>query len=247
MTAQRPEVSESDESPSNVHSVPAPGSNTSVPPASHTSEAPRAASSLPPASQGVQGSERPVSQAPLDEAAIAALREQLAKQESQNRVHEVVKTLVALGDAVPDREERVLFYARAADLYANKFMNQAEAVKANEKIFSLQPTHDAAREYLRQMYEKRRDWEKLVRLRQSEASRLPSERDRSNRMSRLRPRARWRASGTSEIPSIRRRPGARARAVIVGARSMFATSWRRLAPLGNPGPRTISGTRMDSS
>jgi tetratricopeptide (TPR) repeat protein len=127
------------------------------------------------------GSQPPQSGPPqaLDPAAVQALREQLAKQESQNRVHEVVKTLVALGDAVPDREERIQFYARAADLYANKFMNQAEAVKAHEKIFALDSTHETAREYLRQMYEKRRDWEKLVRLRQAEATRLSSERDRA--------------------------------------------------------------------
>jgi len=101
---------------------------------------------------------------------ILELREQLAKQQAQNRAHEIGKTLLALGDGVPDLEERVQFYARAADLYATKLANPAEAVKANEKIFALDPSHAGARDYLRQMYERRRDWEKLVRLRRAEAA-----------------------------------------------------------------------------
>src|SRR5690606_8609032 len=105
----------------------------------------RAPSSPPLSGAGALG--RMPSSPPLSEEAIAELREQLAKQESQNRVHELVKTLVALGDAVPDPQERVQFYARAADLYAHKFMNQAEAVKANEKIFALDPENTAARDY----------------------------------------------------------------------------------------------------
>ncbi len=161
--------------------VPEPQVSRSEPPPRQSSMPPAASTAAAASDRPVSGSQPPQSAPPqaLDPAAIHALREQLAKQESQNRVHEVVKTLVALGDAVPDREERIQFYARAADLYANKFMNQAEAVKAHEKIFALDSTHDTAREYLRQMYEKRRDWEKLVRLRQAEAAQLSSERDRA--------------------------------------------------------------------
>ncbi|HVZ35293.1 MAG TPA: tetratricopeptide repeat protein, partial [Polyangiaceae bacterium] len=174
-----------------TQSAPNPSSNGH---AAHPSGAPvSAVSSVPPVAPSVAPgarasdspsslrSDRPASAPPvmLDAAGIAAAREQLAKQESQNRVHEVVKTLIILGDAVSDTAERVQFYARAADLYANKFMNQAEAVKANEKIFALQPEHAGARDYLRQMYEKRRDWEKLVRLRQAEAAQLPSEGERA--------------------------------------------------------------------
>jgi tetratricopeptide (TPR) repeat protein len=194
MTAQRPEVSESDadDNASNVRSVPASGSDAdqnlgagahgedpsaaSEPPV-QSSDRPAAATDAPP---GQPGSEAPLSAPPASRVVdVGELREQLAKQESQNRVHELVKTLVALADAVPDPAERVQLYSRAADLYANKFMNQAEAVKANEKIFALEPNHAAARDYLRQMYEKRRDWEKLVKLRQAEAAGLDSEGERA--------------------------------------------------------------------
>jgi tetratricopeptide (TPR) repeat protein len=233
MTAQRPEISESDVdgTASNVRSVPPAGAQAELEPvysdrpaavsnaavsnaavsnaavsdadaterSSYASERPAAPASTPPAAASASpapasvppsappaagaAAERPPSTPPepkqVSAAGIAELRDQLAKQESQNRVHELVKTLVALGDAVPDPVERVQLYARAADLYANKFMNQAEAVKANEKIFALDPGNASARDYLRQMYEKRRDWEKLVRLRQAEAAGLASEAERA--------------------------------------------------------------------
>jgi tetratricopeptide (TPR) repeat protein len=201
MSAQSPEVSDLAAEEPNPRSV-APAANGEVPDAAlrepalepvpserpptasqvpaFASDRPASPTSAPPARSGLErtGSTPPETR-PLAPAAVAELREQLAKQESQNRVHEVVKTLVALGDAVSEPSERVQFYSRAADLYANKFMNQAEAVKANEKIFSLDPSHAPAREYLRQMYEKRRDWEKLVRLRQAEAAALDSEAERA--------------------------------------------------------------------
>ena len=189
MTAQRPEISESDVdgTASNVRSVPPAGAQAELEPvysdhpaaladagasnagvmqmSSYASEHPAAAPSTPPAAASApppapasvppsapppagSAADRPPSTPPeqkvVSAAGIAELREQLAKQESQNRVHELVKTLVALGDAVPDVDERVQLYARAADLYANKFMNQAEAVKANEKIFALQPSNASA-------------------------------------------------------------------------------------------------------
>ena len=54
-----------------------------------------------------------------------------------------------------------------------KFQNLAEAVRAYEAILSLDPDHSQAAEFLRQMYEKRRDWERLVALQRREAERLP--------------------------------------------------------------------------
>ena len=85
-----------------------------------------------------------------------------------------MKTLVALGDEVPEAAEKVGFYEKAAELYVGKFMNQAEAVKVFEKIIEVSPGHPQAVEYLIQMYEKRRDWEKLIALRKGQAEGLAS-------------------------------------------------------------------------
>ncbi|HEX4478533.1 MAG TPA: tetratricopeptide repeat protein, partial [Polyangiaceae bacterium] len=122
---------------------------------------------------------------PVDEKKIAELRQQLAQQEAANRHHEFVKTLIALGDEVTDPAEKVTLYQKAAELYVNKFMNQAEAVKAFEKIIEIEPGHSQAVEYLIQMYEKRRDWEKLIALRKGQAEGLPSGAARVNALKEL--------------------------------------------------------------
>jgi tetratricopeptide (TPR) repeat protein len=116
--------------------------------------------------------EQPPPAVEVNEALIAELRERLEQQEQAKRMHEYVKTLVALGDELPTPEQKLEYYAKAADLYVNKFSNQAEAVKTYEKIVEVDPRNDEAVEYLRGMYEKRRDWEKLIQLSQREAQLL---------------------------------------------------------------------------
>ncbi len=116
---------------------------------------------------------RPLRQRLADDAAkIAELRALADKQESAKRYNEYVKTLVQLAGLVYDADEKIELYSKAADLYINKFANQAEAVKAFEAILAIDPNHSQAIEYLRQMYEKRRDWEKLLGLQRREAERL---------------------------------------------------------------------------
>ncbi|HOU93205.1 MAG TPA: hypothetical protein PLU22_19270, partial [Polyangiaceae bacterium] len=106
-------------------------------------------------------------------AVIADLRAKLAQQEEAKRYHEYVKTLIALGDELADPAEKASCYAQAAEVYLSKSSNQAEAVKAYEKVVEYEPTHPVAAEYLRQMYEKRRDWEKLIALAQREVALMP--------------------------------------------------------------------------
>ncbi len=103
---------------------------------------------------------------------IEELRAKAAKQEQAKRYNEYVKTLVELGDALDDRDEKVATYLKAADLYTTKFSNAAEAVKAYEAILHIEPEHAASIEYLKQAYEKRRDWEKLIGLMKREAGAL---------------------------------------------------------------------------
>src|SRR6202020_366828 len=100
------------------------------------------------------------------------LRALAEKQEAAKRYNEYVKTLVQLAGLVEDEDEKIELYGKAAELYITKFANQAEAVKAFEAILAIQPNHPQAIEYLRQMYEKRRDWEKLLGLQRREAERL---------------------------------------------------------------------------
>jgi tetratricopeptide (TPR) repeat protein len=108
-----------------------------------------------------------------DVARILELQKIAEKQEAAKRYNEYVKTLLQLAALVPDRREKVTLYAKAADLYVSKFANQAEAVKAYESVLAIDADNAQAIEYLRQMYEKRRDWEKLLGLQRREAERSP--------------------------------------------------------------------------
>jgi golgin subfamily B member 1 len=100
---------------------------------------------------------------------IAALMAQAEKQEGAKRYNEYVKTLIQLAAVVEEPSEKVAYYTKAADLYVSKFANQAEAVKAYEQVLAIEPDNQTAVDYLRQMYEKRRDWEKLLGLERREA------------------------------------------------------------------------------
>ncbi|MGA2449699.1 MAG: tetratricopeptide repeat protein [Polyangiaceae bacterium] len=110
----------------------------------------------------------------VDAAKIAELRQQAEKQAAARRYNEYVRTLTQLATMVPDARDKIAYYAEAADLYVSKFANQAEAVKAYESILSIDPNHSQAIDFLRQMYEKRRDWERLVALQRREAERDPA-------------------------------------------------------------------------
>ncbi|HYO94429.1 MAG TPA: tetratricopeptide repeat protein, partial [Polyangiaceae bacterium] len=120
-----------------------------------------------------------------EDRAIADLREKLHQQESAKRYHEYVKTLLLLGDAISDPDERETLYARAAELYVSKFSNQAEAVKAYEKVLEVNPANGAAIAYLREMYEKRRDWEKLIQLNIREAETLDTSAARASKFKQI--------------------------------------------------------------
>jgi len=113
----------------------------------------------------------PAADAPPDEAKIAELRATAEKQEAAKRYNEYVRTLLQLAAAVPDEFEKVELYMKAADLYTGKFANQAEAVKAYEQVIAIDPENPTATDYLKQMYEKRRDWEKLLVLQRRDAER----------------------------------------------------------------------------
>ncbi len=151
---------------------------TPAPPEQSEPEAspPPPAASERPASQAAPSDPPVASAAPAepkvaDESLIAELREKLQQQDEAKRYHEYVKTLVQLADELADPVERTELYLKAADLYVNKFVNQAEAVKTYERVLEVDPENGDATEYLRQMYEKRRDWEKLIALNKAEAER----------------------------------------------------------------------------
>jgi tetratricopeptide (TPR) repeat protein len=139
----------------------------------------------PPASVAPAPSRAPAAHSGADDKVVSELREKLRQQEAAKRHHEYVKTLVALGDVVGDPDEREQLYLQAGELYVSKFANQAEAVKAYEKVLDVNPGSATAIAYLRDMYEKRRDWEKLIDLSRREAEMLPPGPDRAAAFKRI--------------------------------------------------------------
>ncbi|MDP8999842.1 MAG: hypothetical protein M3O46_07000, partial [Myxococcota bacterium] len=130
----------------------------------------------PPAPPPVERVADPVRSAPpapqVDTGKIAELKQQAEKQEGAKRYNDYVRTLLQLASLVPDPAEKVSLYVQAGELYVTKFANQVEAVKAYEAVLAIDPDNVQAVEYLRQMYEKRRDWEKLLSLQRREADRM---------------------------------------------------------------------------
>ncbi len=96
------------------------------------------------------------------EAKVIELRASLEKFEAAKRYTEYAKVLVQLGQLVADPNEAVELLMKAADMFVTRFANQAEAIKLLEKVLTIRENFEPAVAQLRPMYEKRRDWEKLV-------------------------------------------------------------------------------------
>ena len=151
-----------------------PPAATPAPPPAATPAPPPAATPAPAPVAVAAPAPSPAADAPVDDTKIAELRAQAEKQEQAKRFNEYVKTLLTLAGLVPDPAEKVSLYMKAADLYVSKFANQAEAVKAYEHVVAIEPDNATAIDYLRQMYERRRDWEKLLGLQRREAENTPA-------------------------------------------------------------------------
>ena len=145
---------------------------TSPPPQAAPSPPPPVVSAAPAANQSVAPPADAHQSVVGSPDKIAELRALADKQEANKRYNEYVKTLLQLASMVPDAEEQVSLYTKAAELYTGKFANQAEAAKAYETVLAIDPEIRGAIDDLRGMYEKRCDWEKLLGLERREADRL---------------------------------------------------------------------------
>jgi tetratricopeptide (TPR) repeat protein len=90
---------------------------------------------------------------------------------------DIISLLRKKAAIVESPEEKVALQLRVASLYIEKFQNQAEAIKCFEAILEIEPANAQAIQYLKQMYEKRRDWERLIAVLRQEIERTvdPSE------------------------------------------------------------------------
>lgn len=103
------------------------------------------------------------------------LDQQIQKFEGQKRWSDMIKTILTKSEAVQSKEEKVDLILRAAALYIEKSSNQAEAIKCYEMALGLDGENTHAISALKDMYEKRRDWEKLLKVLERECLILPDE------------------------------------------------------------------------
>jgi tetratricopeptide (TPR) repeat protein len=96
-----------------------------------------------------------------------------ALYETKKRWPDLVKVLSEKADRAETQDQKVAIYLQVANLYLERFSNQAEAIKAFERVLELDPNNGQAVEHLLAVYEKRRDWEKLIKLKEAEVERTP--------------------------------------------------------------------------
>ena len=110
-----------------------------------------------------------------DLAKLQKLDDAIAKFEQQKRWSDMIRSILKKAELVQAPGEKVELFRQAGTLYLERSSNQAEAIKCFEHLLEFEP-HDAdAIERLTQMYEKRRDWEKLIRTMQREVELLPED------------------------------------------------------------------------
>ncbi|MFW6067333.1 MAG: tetratricopeptide repeat protein [Myxococcota bacterium] len=107
-----------------------------------------------------------------EQAKLAELDEQREKFESQKRWSDVIKTILAKADIVVEPTEKVALLSEAGNMYIERSSNQAEAIKCFEAVLEHDPHNLEAITRLKEMYEKRRDWESLINTMQRECELL---------------------------------------------------------------------------
>ncbi len=112
-----------------------------------------------------------------ERAQLADLDDQIEKLTQAKRWTDVIRAMVSKAEILLDPVQKVELLAEAGRMYLDKSSNQAEAIKCFEAVLDHDPRNLEAIEQLKDMYEKRRDWESLVRLRQR-AAQLMDESDR---------------------------------------------------------------------
>ena len=108
-------------------------------------------------------------------AELEKLDEAIAKFEQQKRWSDMIRSILKKAELVVDTHEKAALLRQAGTLYLERSSNQAEAIKCFEQLLEIDPRDADAIGRLKQMYEKRRDWEKLIRTMQREVELLPED------------------------------------------------------------------------
>jgi tetratricopeptide (TPR) repeat protein len=112
---------------------------------------------------------------------LAAAEALAAQYEAMSKWADLISLLRKRATVVESETEKVALHLRVATIYKEKFNNQAEAMKAFEAALEIDPANPGALAELKAMYEKRRDWDRLVALQRTEVGRIADVAERYKR------------------------------------------------------------------
>ncbi len=111
---------------------------------------------------------------------LGAIDELIELYEDMNMSSDLIKMLRQKAELVGSEDKKVEILGDVARLFLDKFRNQAEAIKAYEEVLEIEPYHGEAITFLKEMYEKRRDWESLIAIHQREIETFESEEQKAD-------------------------------------------------------------------
>jgi len=97
-----------------------------------------------------------------DSAKIAELTEAIEKFSGLKRWSDVIRATIHKAELMPDPAEKIALFVEAGRMCLERSSNQAEAIKCYQRVLGLDHGHAEAIAQLKDMYEKRRDWERLI-------------------------------------------------------------------------------------
>jgi tetratricopeptide (TPR) repeat protein len=109
---------------------------------------------------------------PRDLDLLDALAEKLR---ALGRFPDLIEVLRKRAEAVAEAAQKIEIYDAIARLFIERFANQAEAIKAYEAIRAIDPLQPGALAALEDLYEKRREWEKLIEVKRALAGQAESD------------------------------------------------------------------------
>ena len=112
----------------------------------------------------------------------AVLDQLAAHYEKMSRWSDLITTLRKKAEATVEPDQAVQIWSRVAALFLERFSNQAEAIKAYERVLELDPRSTHAIAELKAMYERRRDWDKLIQLSQREIELVEDSSERTEKL-----------------------------------------------------------------
>ena len=107
----------------------------------------------------MQGLQRLSESDPTD---VAVMDELIALLNELNNHRELVNVLRRKAEAVDDVATKIALQEEVATLFVERFNNQAEALACYEAILELDPGNENALLQLEDLYERRREWSKLI-------------------------------------------------------------------------------------